>query len=212
MGVLGQHQKSREILGQAYGKHQQSLFHDNADDVQVEDKRRVVRRNCFWINFGFQFVYTCSHQPEPPPPQVDCMPRRPRPTTRKPPKTSPYIDQHASSALAARKTKAKSSVKAVKRPEPIISSSSSSDSEENGPASEVEDNLESDNDENNVDESVDEEDIDVDAPRVAQWVGEDEFDSQAGSVSSEGEESEEEASDFEEGSSTGVNMVRMSIL
>lgn len=57
------------------------------------------------------------------------------------------------------------------------------------------------------DESAEE--IDVDAPRVSQWVDEDEFDSQGENEPDEDSPSEHEADEFEEGSSSQVTMVRV---
>ena len=115
------------------------------------------------------------------------MPRRPRPTTRKPPAGS---SQHIAAPKSAK-------TKASKASSPELSEV---DDEDLHSGSEDEEDLE---------ELSDDEDVDVDAPRVAQWVDDDELD-EADALSSESEESaHEENQDLGEGPSR-INLVRSS--
>lgn len=136
------------------------------------------------------------------------MPRRPRPVTRKPPQTvlhnSGDVKQDAS---MAQKTKPHTNVKVIRKRELNDNSSTGEDVNDISHDSDEEPGDEDDEENASALEEPREQDIDVDAPRVAQWVGEDDFDSQVDSEESEEDSEEEGASDFEEGSSTGGNMV-----
>ena len=114
------------------------------------------------------------------------MPRRPRPTTRKPPAGS---SQHIAAPKSA-KTKA-----------PKVSSPELSEVDD-------QDLYSGSEDEEDLEELSDDEDVDVDAPRVAQWVDDDELD-EADALSSESEESApEENQDLGEGPSR-INLQRL---
>ncbi|KAJ3474168.1 hypothetical protein NLI96_g12615 [Meripilus lineatus] len=128
------------------------------------------------------------------------MPRRPRPTSRRPPKLSSLGDTTKRSfAPGAPKSKTTRSQPSARGKRPAPSSSSSSDSESDENPSFFETVEQSDQDESA-------EEIDVDAPRVSQWVDEDEFDSQGENEPDEDSPSEHEADEFEEGSSSQVTM------
>lgn len=122
------------------------------------------------------------------------MPRRPRPTTRKPPAGS---IPHKPTVINPKPSKSKAQPVSP----PDISDESSED-EVNSSGSE-------DKEEDLVEVS-DDEHIDVDAPRVAQWVDDDEIDGADGMESSESEESvDEEEEDLGEGPSR-INLASLS--
>ena len=116
------------------------------------------------------------------------MPRRPRPTTRKPPAGS---TQYITASKPAK-------TKAPKFSSPELSEADDEELHDSGSE-----------DEEDLEELSDDEDVDVDAPRVAQWVDDEELD-EADALSSESEESaHEENQDLGEGPSR-INLVRSS--
>jgi ribosomal RNA-processing protein 36 len=126
------------------------------------------------------------------------MPRRPRPSTRPPPKNS--------SLLSSRKALQNS--KAIARKHVPTPSLEDSAEEEGGHdnffvqghsgypniSGSEDDATDDDSEIEDIPEPEDEDEVDVDAPRVAQWEDDDDFDSEADMESSE-EDAEDAAAD-----------------